>query len=226
MESHTKVKSWVFTFGVVQMNAGYLSLLLIVVSLILFASGWKEIILRGITHLSLLLFFIAWLLLLGWSFTLDQWRIFGCVPLLLAVSFLVIMRTRGMLMRFHLFSVGLLLGSVFFFLKETIHLMPAMIILNPEWTMAIINGLLVSALVRWPAFQVAALSLGLLIGEGMYAYSHREQTDMVIGHAGFQDVWWLTLYAARGSSLVLESAAAGCKKAYYYVWNAIRERKE
>lgn len=215
-----------FTLGVMRMNAGYVSLLLIVVSLILFASGWKDIILRGITHLSLLLFFIAWLLLLRWSFTLEQWRIFGCVPLLLAVSFLVTLRIRGMLLRFHLFSVGLLVGSVYFFMKETIHLMPAFIVFSPEWTMAIFNGLLVSALLRWPVFQVAALSLGLVIGEGMFAYSHRAQTDIVLGHAGFQDVWWLTLYAARGSSFALESAAAGCKKACLYVWNTIRERKE
>lgn len=226
MESHTKVKSRVFTLGVMRMNAGYVSLLLIVVSLILFASGWKGIILRGITQLSLLLFFIAWLLLLRWSFTLDQWRVFGCIPLLLAVSFLVILGTRGGLLRLHLFSVGLLLGSVYFFMKETIHLIPAFMVLSPEWTMAIFNGLLVSALLRWPAFQVAALSLGLVIGEVMFAYSHREQSDIVLGHAGFQDVWWLTLYAARGSSLALESVVAGCKKACLYVWNTIRELME
>lgn len=214
------------TLGVMRMNAGYVSLLLIVVSLILFASGWKDIILRGITHLSLLLFFVGWLILQRWSFTLEQWRIYGCVPLLLVISFLVLFQARGLLLRLHLLSVGLLLGSVFFFMKETIHLAPALIVFSPEWTMAFFIGLLTSALLRWPAFQVAALSLGLVIGEGMFAYSHRDQTNIVIGQAGFQDAWWLTIYAVRGSSLALESAAAGCKKACMYVWNTFRERKD
>ncbi len=38
------------------MNPGYLSLLLMVVTLILFASGWKDIIMRGITSKVILLF--------------------------------------------------------------------------------------------------------------------------------------------------------------------------
>lgn len=207
------------------MNAGYLSFVLIVVSLILFASGWKDIIIRGIAHSSLLLFFVAWFLLFHWSFEWNGVRIYGTAPLLLAVSVIVFSRSYESFQRLHALSVGLLIGSVYFFLRETLHLIPALILYSNTVTIACIAGGLAAFTLRRPTVQIAAVSLGLVTGEGMYAYSHHNQAYVGLGGAAFQDLWWLTVFAARGCSLVLQQVMLGCKKAAVFVWESIRQRK-
>lgn len=208
------------------MNEGYISLLLIVISLILFASGWKDIILRGITHTSLLLFFVLWLAFMRMSFPWKGMMIYGVVPLLLLIVALTFFKVTGALLRYHLLSVGMLLGSVYFFMMETIHLFPSIILFSAEWTTASITGFLAAVLLRSPILQIAGMTLGLIIGEGLIIYLHKEQMAMVWGDEAFQDVWWLALYAARGSSLILQSILLGGKKAVLYTWENIRGRKK
>ncbi|GMX65213.1 hypothetical protein Elgi_44830 [Paenibacillus elgii] len=208
------------------MNAGYVSLLLIVVALILFASGWKNVILRGITPTSLLLFFMLWILFMRWSTDWGGIRVFGCTLLLLTGSLWVMVRTPSFLYRFHLLSIALLLGSVYFFMRETLHLMPAVIWFSSEWTVAASVGFLAAALLRWPPLQIAGLSLGLLIGDIMLACAHREQMAMTLGQAEFQDEWWLTAFAARGCSLLLEGTVAGTKLAFNRMRQMVRSGRE
>ncbi|MDO3679195.1 hypothetical protein Q3C12_19480 [Paenibacillus ehimensis] len=161
-----------------------------------------------------------------WNTDLGGIRVYGCTLLLLAVSLLVMIRTPSFLYRFHLLSIALLLGSVYFFLKETLHLMPAVIWLSSEWTVAASVGVLAAALLRWPPLQIAGLSLGLLIGDAMSACAHREQVAMTLGQAGFQDEWWLTVFAARGWSLLMEGMVAGSKLAYKRVRQRMRTGRE
>lgn len=207
------------------MNPGYLSLVLLVVSLILFASGWKDIILRGITHPSLLLFFVSWLFVMPLAGTIGGYRVFFTVPLLVFCSLLIWSRTPGWLYRLHSLSVSLLLGSVTFFLRETLHLMPSMILINKSITTAMIIGVLSAGLTRLPLYQVANVTLGLLIGESMFLYSHREQMPLVLGGAVFQDLWWSAIFAARGSSLLLQGILVGMKKTADTVWEFVRQRR-
>ncbi|CAG7641375.1 hypothetical protein ACFQI7_11760 [Paenibacillus allorhizosphaerae] len=207
------------------MNAGYLSFVLIVVSLILFASGWKDILIRGISHSRLLLFFVAWVIAFRWSMEWNGMQIYGVAPLLLFTALFVFLRSYEAFQRLHALSVGLLLGSIFFFLKETIHLMPALIVYSSSVTIALISGTMVSVALRRPAVQIAAISLGFVTGEAMYAYSHHNQTHVSLGGTSFQDLWWLTVFAARGISLVLQQTALGFKKAAVFVWETIRQRK-
>ncbi|MCP3772473.1 hypothetical protein NLX71_03965 [Paenibacillus sp. MZ04-78.2] len=161
-----------------------------------------------------------------WSTDWGGIRVYGCTLLLLAVSLGVMVRTPSFLYRFHLLSIALLLGSVYFFLRETLHLMPAVIWFSSEWTIAASVGFLAAALLRWPLLQIAGLSLGLLIGDVMLACAHREQMGMTLGQAEFQDAWWLTAFAARGCSLLLEGMVAGTKRAFKRARQRIRADSE
>jgi hypothetical protein len=207
------------------MNPGYLSLVLLVVSLILFASGWKDIILRGITHQSLLLFFVSMLFVMPLAGTVGSCRVFFTVPLLVLCSIRIWMRNPGWLYRIHSFSVSLLLGSVTFFLKETLHLMPSMILINKNVTTALFIGLLSAGLTRLPLYQVANVTLGLLIGESMFLYTHRVQMPLVLGGAAFQDLWWSAVFAARGCSLLLNGLLAGMKRTADTIWEFVKQRR-
>lgn len=128
-------------------------------------------------------------------------------------------------MRLHVFSVALLLGSVYFFLKETLHLMPSLILWSVQATTALFIGFLDAALLRSAALQMAGLAAALLVGEGFYLYSHREQGAIVFGSASFMDMWWLTVFVARGCSLVLESLLSAGRKTRKVVSNTLRIRK-
>ncbi len=176
--------------------------------------------------MSLLLFFMLWVLLMRWNAHWSGIRVYGCTLLLLAVSIGGLIRTPSFLYRFHLLSIALLLGSAYFFQKETLHLMPALIWFSSEWTVAASVGLLAAALLRWPPLQIAGLSLGLLIGDVMSAYAHREQMAITLGQPEFQDEWWLTAFAARGCSLLLEGMVAGTKLALKRVRQKIRTERE
>ncbi|CAG7611784.1 hypothetical protein PAESOLCIP111_01434 [Paenibacillus solanacearum] len=207
------------------MNAGYLSFVLMIVALILFASGWKDILIRGISHTSLLLFFVVWFIAFRWSFEWNGMQIFGIAPLLLGTALYVFVRSYESFQRLHALSVGLLLGSIFFFLKETIHLMPTLIVYSGSVTIALISGTIAAAALRRPAVQIAAISLGFVTGEAMYAYSHYKQAHVVLGGTSFQDLWCLTVFAARGVSLVLQQTVLGIKKAAVFVWESLRQRR-
>ncbi|TVY11594.1 hypothetical protein [Paenibacillus cremeus] len=208
------------------MNAGYLSSVLMVISLILFASGWKNVIIRGITHQSLLLFFIFWLLCSLGSWSWNGVHYSGIVGLLLITSGIAIARASGAMLRLHVISVGLLLGSVSFFLKESLHLIPSIIVYSTTVTISGIIGLLAAVTLRQSALQIAAVSIGLLIGDGMFAYSHKEHVQMSMGGAAFQDLWWMTMFMTRTLSMAVLSMLEGFKRAAGFVWETIRNRRE
>ncbi|MCZ8512920.1 hypothetical protein O9H85_10915 [Paenibacillus filicis] len=202
------------------MNEGYLTLLLMLVALILFASGWKDIILRGITRTSLLLFFVFWAVAMRWSFHWHDWQIDGCVLLLSVTVVWGLRHTHGWLLRTHVLSVGLLLGSVAFFLKESLHVLPGLLLAGSTYTEAAFTGSLAAVLLRRPFAQLAALSLGLLTGDLLYGVSHHEHKPVRWGDAGFQDNWWEAVFLTRGISLLLEGAMSGLRR----LWEHARSR--
>lgn len=204
------------------MNPGYLSLLLMVVTLILFASGWKDLLVRGITSKVILLFFISWFIATKFSLTLKGGKINFCIAVLCILIICVLWRAHGWLYRIHILSAGALLGSIYFFMLETIHLVPAWIMGSTEISMALLIGALVSGLTRLPAVQLASVSIGLLLAELYRGYMHRDFAGFQLGFPLFQDRWWLTVYMTRICSLLLASAMFACKKSVHWVTDGIR----
>ncbi|WP_019534079.1 YphA family membrane protein [Paenibacillus ginsengihumi] len=208
------------------MNPGYMSLLLIVVTLILLASGWKDTIIRGIAHRSLLLFFMLWFTLAPCRLPTGEARMYGSIPILAGMALFVLYRTERRLYQLHIVSVSMLLASVAFFLLETVHIAPAIMVMNAEWTVALYLGLMSAVLLKSPAAQLAALSLGLVGGEWLHWYAHRAQVPHDIGGPGFQDMWWMTVAVSRGLSLALQSVGAAMRKAAGFALGRIRRSKQ
>lgn len=206
------------------MNPGYLSLLLMVVTLILFASGWKDIIMRGITSKVILLFFISWLISMNLSLTIAGGRVSLCFGVLLLTICYVLWRVHGIVYRLHLLSVGALLGSISFFMLETIHLVPKLILGSSEISMALVLSVLISLLTRQPAAQIASLSIGLILAEMYHGYLHRNYLGFQLGFQTFQDRWWLTLFMTRLITLLLTLSIQACKKSVIWVSEGIRRR--
>ncbi|MCR8634443.1 hypothetical protein [Paenibacillus radicis (ex Xue et al. 2023)] len=205
------------------MNPGYLSLLFLVVSLILFASGWMDYFMRGITSKVILLFFVSWLVTMEIVITLPHVRI-GLWTIVLAVLIVAVLwRSHGLMYKLHVLSVGILLGSVSFFLQETIHLFPSMVLGSVELSMALLIGFLISSLIKVPAVQLAAVSLGLLLGEAYFRFLHKGQIEFQLGTTMLQDRWWLTVYVMRGMSLLLAGMLLMSKKSVNWIVAGVRK---
>lgn len=193
------------------MNSGYLSLILLSITLILFASGWKEVYLRSISHTRILLFFMGWLLLVSLNLKLYSIQINLVYLWVGALSIGILYRTPGFVHKLHLLSIGLLLGSFHFLLQEIITMDPIMVIVKPELDTALFLALVVILVERRVLQQIACLSIGLLIGNFYFAFVHQTVVPIHFGGPSFQDEWWLSVFTARTLTILLQSAQTGCK---------------
>ncbi|MGF7030452.1 hypothetical protein J2T17_001357 [Paenibacillus mucilaginosus] len=176
--------------------------------------------------MSLLLFFMGWLIGTAWSFPAGEQAVNGVMLVLTALAAAVLVRSPGVLLRLHLLSVGMLLASVHFFLRETLPLAPMLVVVTPECTSALLVGLIGAVLLRPPAAQIGSVTLGLLMGEAMSFYAHKEAWAGVIGGPAFQDGWWLTVYAVRGCSMVVVTLHRSVRSALRFLWSSLRGDKE
>ncbi len=195
------------------MNPGYLSLILLSITLIMLVSGWREICIRSISNKVILLFFIGWLCLSWATLHIRHVQISFTYLLVAFVSSFIVLTRRGVAHKLHLLSIGLLLGSSHFLLLEILLLNPMMIISKPEIDTAICLSLLVVVLQRNELEQIACLSIGLLLGDFYYSYVHKSEVPVYLGAPDFQDKWWLSILLARTVTLIMQSAYLGCKGA-------------
>lgn len=194
------------------MNSGYLSLIFLCITLILFGSGWKEIYLKSSSHKGILLFFIGWLTLSRLTVTFQGLQInlifVGLCGLCVGILYL----TKGFVQKLHLLSIGLLLGSLHFLLEQILEMDPILIVLgNPKLDTCFMLAVIVTLLQRNELEQIACLSIGLLLGEVFQTVVHQTSTPRRIGGTDFQDEWWLAVFTARTLTIMLLMFYNGCK---------------
>jgi hypothetical protein len=195
------------------MNPGYLSLVLLSIMLILFASGWKEIFVRSISHRWLLLFFIGWVSLVPFSITFHTIRIHLVYVWVILLTLFILYRSQGFMKGLHLLSIGLLLGSFHYLFREILALDPIMMVAKPEIDASLLIALIVILIERRVLEQLACLSLGIIIGDVYKAYIQPHSGSYDFGGTIFQDEWWLSVFAARTVTILLQSTLSGCKVA-------------
>jgi hypothetical protein len=209
------------------MNPGILASILILITLILLASGWKPVLLGGIPVSVPVVFFIAWGVLCRWRFSpADGTVLYGVVPLLAAVAIGSVWGSRFIANIFQLVSFGLFLASVYYLLKHLGDFDPFFLPYRQAYGTAAVVGLLAAALVRKPKDQLGSISLGLLAGGFLYAYLQRDAGGVRFGGPAFQDDWWLAVVTARTLSVSAEYAIAavrGMKRQVADRWKGMRK---
>lgn len=190
------------------MNAGYLSSILMCIILILFASGWKDVLFRGVSHTRILLFFAAWMISGMWSIEAGPFHIRMTAVLLLSAALLSTWSIREPLWRVHAWTSGLLIGSFDFFMREFKGWQIMMQEFGPLVPPSLILAATVFVLGRQPLWQFTAVTVGLLLSDGAGIWLHREAASVLFaGRASFADHWWLTLFAARVLTVSFEQTA-------------------
>ncbi|NEW06099.1 hypothetical protein GK047_08765 [Paenibacillus sp. SYP-B3998] len=193
------------------MNSGYLSLILLCITMILFASGWKEFYVRKVSHKGILVFFTAWLVFSHLGFSIHHVHIQLVYLWILCICIGILYVTQGFVHKLHLLSIGLLLGSLHFLLQQLLEMDPILIVRNSEWDTALLLAVIATVLQRNELEQIAGLSIGYLLGDMYQAGIHQANGTHQLGGAHFQDQWWLSIFAARTLTIVLQSAYNGCR---------------
>ncbi|KRE32439.1 hypothetical protein [Paenibacillus sp. Soil724D2] len=193
------------------MNSGYLSLILLCITLILFASGWKELYIRSISHKGMLLFFVSWIVFSRFTVTIQHVQVGLVYVWVLLISLGILYKTKGFIHKLHLLSIGLLLGSLHFLLQQLLEMDPILIVRNSEWDTALLLAVVALVLQRSAWEQIAALSIGYLLGDMYQAGIHPVDGYYRVGKSTFQDQWWLSVFAARTMTIILQSAYNGCR---------------
>lgn len=188
------------------MNPGYLSLVLISVTMILLASGWKDILLPGIPLAGLLAFFTGWLIAAMFKVEWGGMEVQFTLPYLLICAAVVTGILKTPLLRAHVWVCGLLLGTFDCLLRE----LGGWAAVAPQGH-AWLNGALIIAVItlllgRGALWQWIALSIGLTVSEALYVWFHRDSASFA-GGAAFADHWWLVLCLTRGLSVLLEAVS-------------------
>ncbi|MEC0226972.1 YphA family membrane protein [Paenibacillus alba] len=195
------------------MNSGYLSFILLSITMILFASGWKDLYVRRISHKGMLLFFVSWLVLSRLAITVRHVHVQLVYVEVFLISLGILYATRGFIHKLHLLSIGLLLGSLHFLLQQLLEMDPILIVRNSQWDIALLLAMVVVILQRKASDQIAALSIGYLLGDMYQAGIHPVNGYHQLGNAMFQDQWWLSVFAARTVTIIVQAAYQGCRSA-------------
>jgi hypothetical protein len=199
---------------VIHVNPGLLSFLLISIAMILFASGWKEELARGISHKVILLFFVCWIFFSFFHIPFFAGYQVNLTYLVLAALIgSILVSCASLSQSVQLLSLGLLLGSVYFLLWQLYSIDPVMIIYRPTIDISITLSIIAALMIRHPLHQIAALSIGLTVGDGLFHWFQHGMGPVVLGGPLFQDQWWLTVMSTRLLSETCSYLFKGCKGA-------------
>jgi|GEM_PF-3170845 len=191
------------------MNPGYLSYILITLSVILVCSGWHHQAIGSFSVRGALTFVGIWLLAgwLHWESSGGMSGSFVYVPLLLlTIASYRICEHSGM-ERFTALTFSLLLGAVVSLVQLIEMTDPVWIIFHPFYDPLIIAGMLTLGYTRSPSLQFGIVTAGL-VGSDLFLallpmVPHRE-----IGERAFQDAWWVTAVSVRTGSVFLAAGQA------------------
>ncbi|MCD1260199.1 hypothetical protein B5M42_015410 [Paenibacillus athensensis] len=192
------------------MNSGYLAFLLLGITLILFASGWKEVYVRSISHKGILLFFVGWAVCSRFSVPWHGIRVNLSAIWLTLAAFAILLMMEGFVQKLHLLSLGLLLGSFHFLLHQVLEMDPVFAVGKGGLDASLVLAVLTLLVQRQELAQIGCLTIGFLLGEGYETFMHHGVAVRVYGGSDFQDEWWVAVFAARTMTVVLQSLYAGC----------------
>jgi hypothetical protein len=205
------------------MNPGYLSLLLICMTVILLSSGWKEVFLSRASHKEILLFFVLWIIGLQYSFFVQQVQVNGIVIVISLLCVYIFVRVTNWIQRVQIVLFGFLLAAMNFLLLEFYSIDPIFVISHMGLDIAIWLSILTICMSREANVQIASLSIGFIVGEVLYAYKHLSSLPIVLGSSLFQDKWWLALVIVRTTTVIMQVTVTSYKR-FTHKFGTIRKR--
>jgi hypothetical protein len=192
------------------MNPGYMTIFVLMVICILLASGWKDLLLAGISREAIIVFIMGWLLssffsvhfiIYGVSIQINLTFIF-----LLGYSLFLFGRLKEPLDKLHTAVLAILLGLLDVTLREA-----------SKFAMgydALIMAIVIVSFQRSAQKQSASLLLGLLCGNVVSLIIHQRSQAIVMADQRYQDFWWLSLLLTRAVAVIFDYMRPSLKKVW------------
>ncbi|WP_138753479.1 YphA family membrane protein [Paenibacillus sinopodophylli] len=198
------------------MNAGYMMLWILMITMVLMATGWKEQIVPDVSWRKVVLFGAAMAL----SFISSQWfsPFKGIIQLDIHVSIFLMLtfaalslyegKSRGSYIGYLLLCI-LMVSVIWGIVRRMYSYDPVFYWIDPSWDAPLLAGLFCGAFVSQAKQQFAMIAWGAVLGETIYAAMLHWSSTTYIGQLNWWDSFWLALAAARVFSLLLKGIRLG-----------------
>jgi hypothetical protein len=177
------------------MNPGYLSYILYSVTVILLCTGWFAANINGKDRKWIWLFVISWPLCSWASITYFESTVIQGAFFLLLIGMIRFWLKIQSDQKISALTMGFLLGSVVYLLKEIMRMDPVLIILDEDLNISLLLILLVLLAFSKLSAQVFSITFGLLMGEYLFVITNSQwiANPVLLGDKPFQDLWWMTV---------------------------------
>jgi hypothetical protein len=174
-----------------------LSAFIVVVVLVLYASGWKEFLFGKIRNRWIVIFLTLWLIGSRIAIPVGAAKLSGSLAIAGIAAIAGLCTAGSAFAAVHLLSACMLASSVHVFILQLQFVHPLLLPYEPQRISAVLVGVLAACTAKGILQQTAVATIGLLLGEGLLLWIAREPLPGLIGDAGFFDLWWLVLAICR-----------------------------
>lgn len=178
------------------MNPGYLSYILLTLSLILVCFGWRTHAIGSASARSAALFCMVWVVCAA-----AQWRAFGVsgtgALLPAAILAATALRSAPRKEAATALTYGFLTGAVYSLIELLQRMDPLMVVLGTGIDPAAAACVMAAACARKPMLQLAVLSIALIVNDVYAECLYAGRSPASFGDREFQDVWWGAAFGVR-----------------------------
>lgn len=185
------------------MVPGHFSYVVYFMVLALMCTGWKSAVCGRCGALTAAAFFAGWPI--GQLVTVEvgsHLSISGSIVPVLFVCAAAIRKSGSAFAVVQLCSTAMLIAAAYVLLRQWIPLQSASLAYDRIWYASSAAALIAVLLVPSWLSRMAAVSLGLLCGDGLFFAMSDSAGTYVAGSLDFFDQWWLAVAAARLMTLV------------------------
>lgn len=188
------------------MVPGHVSYVVYFMVLALLCTGWKSAVCGRCGAVSAAAFFAGWPAGQWVAVELGSaWAVSGSIVPVLFLCASAFRRAGSAFAVVQLCSTAMLMAAVYVWMRQWIPLHSAALAHDGIWYASSAVALLAALLVPSALSQMAAASLGLLCGDGLFFRMSDHAGPYVVGSLEFFDQWWLTLAAVRLLAVLSET---------------------
>lgn len=190
------------------MNEGYLSYILLLVTVILLGSGWQRSLARDIPIRQLVLFIMIWITGLIFALPINEEIYVQASSAALLLVLIAWLRSTTMASLIYILTASLLTGLISHMMLVLYRLDPVLLIFEPRIDRALIVGLFAWMISRRLLQQAAVITIASWLGEtATHLTDSWRIYPLLLGGPDFQDLWWIALYTAKILTIVSDSLA-------------------
>jgi hypothetical protein len=188
------------------MNPGFLSYILLTLSLILIGFGFRQPAIGEGSARAALWFCLAWIAAAALDWRAGGWSGTLTYAPLLALAASALTSPFGAKDAATALSFASLVGAIFSLVQLVERLDPLAIALHSALDPIVLTAILVVCYTRRASTQLALLSIALVVNDAYMALLYAEWRPARFGGREFQDAWWLTAVTTRAMSVAANAA--------------------